>query len=76
MFLFEIALWSILAATFGHLRLTVDYIHTYIRSGPCTAPFSDSLYIRLQQSYTSNEVQDSAYRGVMILVWFHKRVAQ
>jgi hypothetical protein len=28
--------------------------------------------LTLQQSYTSNEMQDSAYRGIMIVVWFHK----
>jgi hypothetical protein len=32
--------------------------------------------LTLQESYTSNEVQGSAYRGVMIGIWFHKTVTQ
>jgi hypothetical protein len=36
--------------------------------------YSSSL--TLQESYTSNEVQDSTYRSVMTAIWCHKIVAK
>jgi hypothetical protein len=52
------------------------------RPKPVLAPRPSMIYCAslsistIQESYTSNEVQDFTYRGVLILVWLNKVMAQ
>jgi hypothetical protein len=49
-------------------------------SGHCTATITDLLCFPFRltryQSRTSNELQDPIYGGVIILTWFHNKLAQ
>jgi hypothetical protein len=46
------------------------------QSGPCTATFNDLVFPLWLTPYTSNEVQDSIYGGVIVVTWFHEELAQ
>jgi hypothetical protein len=63
--------------------LTTLYVYMHegrVASCPCTATIADLLCVpfglTLYQFRTSNELQDVAHGGVILVTWFHKNLAK